>query len=135
MGSIYVSETFLVSIWIRNSIQCYQFTAAPHILVLNPPMMKFHYCIQFEVAGYPIPEISWLHNGKTLTKKSTVYTFYSEQPKPIYKTTGCLIFEMKNAKNNGIYTLIAKNEFGADERTVKADFMVGSAALSGRFMH
>lgn len=38
---------------------------------------------------------------------------------------------MKNAKNNGIYTLIAKNDFGLDKKTVKADFMVGSAAVSG----
>lgn len=41
---------------------------------------------------------------------------------------------MKNAKNNGIYTLIAKNDFGSDEKTVKADFMVGSAAVSGELV-
>ncbi|XP_048733945.1 NT-3 growth factor receptor-like isoform X2 [Ostrea edulis] len=101
--------------------------SAPQILVLKPPVQRFHYCIHFEVSGYPIPEISWLHNGKTLLKKTTVYTYYSKQPKGIFKTTGCLIFEMKNAKNNGIYTLIARNEFGNAEQTVAADFMLGSA--------
>ncbi|XP_061168828.1 NT-3 growth factor receptor-like [Saccostrea echinata] len=107
--------------------------SAPQILVLKPPVQRFHYCIQFEVSGYPIPEISWLHNGQKLVKKSTVYTYYSEQPEGIFKTTGCLTFEMKNAKYNGIYTLIARNEFGTAEKSVKADFMVGSAVSGPAF--
>jgi hypothetical protein len=84
------------------------------------------------VSGYPTPDISWLHNGKKLIEKTTVYTYYSKQPEGIFKTTGCLIFEMKNAKNDGIYTLIARNEFGTAEQTVAADFMLGSAIVNGK---
>lgn len=44
---------------------------------------------------------------------------------------GCLIFEMKNVKNNGIYILIVKNDFGLDDKMVKVDFMVGLVVVSG----
>ncbi|KAL4609220.1 BDNF/NT-3 growth factors receptor-like [Arapaima gigas] len=94
---------------------------APSILQLATPVLDHHWCIPFSVAGNPRPELQWYHNGKLVLEQIYIQTQIHDQSESVYH--GCLQLDNPTHINNGEYTLVAKNSFGGDQKTVSAHFM------------
>ncbi|KPP75655.1 hypothetical protein Z043_105077, partial [Scleropages formosus] len=94
---------------------------APSILQLATPVLDHHWCIPFSVAGNPQPELQWYHEGKMVLEQIYIQTQIHDQSESVYH--GCLQLDNPTHINNGKYTLVAKNTFGQDQKTVFAHFM------------
>nr|XP_023682133.1 BDNF/NT-3 growth factors receptor-like [Paramormyrops kingsleyae] len=94
---------------------------APRILQLLTPVLDHHWCIPFSVAGNPKPELQWYHQGKLVPDQDYIKTLIHDWTESEYH--GCLQLDNPTHINNGDYTLVAKNQFGQDQKTVSAHFM------------
>ncbi|XP_033870124.2 BDNF/NT-3 growth factors receptor-like isoform X1 [Acipenser ruthenus] len=93
----------------------------PKITFLGQAVLDHHWCIPFSARGNPKPKLIWFYEGAVLNETDFIWTsihlaFDSEHH-------GCLQLDSPTHLNNGQYTLLAKNEYGTDERTVSAHFM------------
>ncbi|RXM32327.1 BDNF/NT-3 growth factors receptor [Acipenser ruthenus] len=93
----------------------------PKITFLDQAVLDHHWCIPFSVRGNPKPKLIWFYEGAVLNETDFIWTsihiaFDSEHH-------GCLQLDSPTHLNNGQYTLLAKNDYGTDERTVSAHFM------------
>lgn len=94
---------------------------APTIEQLLEPQQNHHWCIPFGVTGNPKPELQWYHENKPLQEHDYIHT-------KIHKSVdnvdyGCLQLVNPTHIHNGLYRLVAKNEYGWDEKTVSAMFI------------
>ncbi|CAB1448394.1 unnamed protein product [Pleuronectes platessa] len=102
---------------------------APTIQQLLKPEQNHHWCIPFSVTGNPKPKLEWYQDNKHLKEQDYVHT-------QIHLSTdtedhGCLQLVNPTHIHNGVYRLVAKNEFGRDEKKVSAQFMepLGSSSV------
>ncbi|KAJ8260930.1 hypothetical protein COCON_G00166530 [Conger conger] len=96
-----------------------QFPAA--ILQLLNPVPDHHWCIPFSVTGNPKPQLQWLHDGEPLPDHDYIWSQIHDSTNNEYH--GCLHMETPTHLNNGQYTLLAKNPYGEDQRSIYAVFM------------
>ncbi|XP_071400491.1 neurotrophic tyrosine kinase, receptor, type 2b [Centroberyx affinis] len=94
---------------------------APTIQQLLGPEMDHHWCIPFSVTGNPKPELQWYHKDVLLHEQDYIRTRIHESTESEYH--GCLQLVNPTHIHNGEYTLVAKNEYGRDEKKVSAQFI------------
>ncbi|KTF90124.1 hypothetical protein cypCar_00041192, partial [Cyprinus carpio] len=88
---------------------------------LYQPVRNQDWCIPFTVMGNPRPDLHWYHEGKLLEEQQYIRTEIHEITDTEYH--GCLQLVIPTHIHNGIYTLVASNEFGEDRGNVSAHFM------------
>ncbi|XP_061757564.1 neurotrophic tyrosine kinase, receptor, type 2a isoform X4 [Nerophis ophidion] len=93
----------------------------PNITKLSDAIPDHHWCIPFSVAGNPEPEIQWFHNDKAVTENKFIKTRIHDVTEREYH--GCLQLDSPTHLNNGLYTLVAKNKYGTDQKRLEAHFM------------
>uniref|UniRef100_A0A1A7XC30 Tyrosine-protein kinase receptor n=2 Tax=Iconisemion striatum TaxID=60296 RepID=A0A1A7XC30_9TELE len=93
----------------------------PTIQHLLSPERDHHWCIPFTVTGNPKPELHWYHENKLLQEQDHIRTMIHESTEN--EDHGCLQLVNPTHIYNGEYRLVAKNEFGRDEKTVLAQFI------------
>ncbi|KAH1169424.1 BDNF/NT-3 growth factors receptor [Mauremys mutica] len=94
---------------------------APNITFIEPPTPDHHWCIPFTVKGNPKPSLQWFYEGAILNESEYICTKIHVSNQSEYH--GCLQLDNPTHLNNGAYTLLAKNEYGEDEKRVDAHFM------------
>ncbi|XP_074992141.1 BDNF/NT-3 growth factors receptor-like [Calonectris borealis] len=94
---------------------------APNITFIESPTPDHHWCIPFTVKGNPKPTLQWFYEGAILNESEYICTKIHVINQSEYH--GCLQLENPTHLNNGAYTLLAKNEYGEDEKRVNAHFM------------
>ncbi|XP_073333457.1 neurotrophic tyrosine kinase, receptor, type 2b isoform X2 [Pagrus major] len=94
---------------------------APTIQQLLGPERDHHWCIPFSVTGNPKPELQWYHENKLLLEQDYIRTMIHLFTESEYH--GCLQLVNPTHIHNGMYRLVAKNEYGRDEKTVSAQFI------------
>nr|XP_032662391.1 NT-3 growth factor receptor isoform X5 [Chelonoidis abingdonii] len=92
----------------------------PRIQSLEEPELRLEHCIEFVVHGNPAPNLHWLHNGQVLRETEIIrMEFYQEGE----VSEGCLLFNKPTHYNNGNYTLVATNQLGTANQTIKGHFL------------
>ncbi|KYO20726.1 BDNF/NT-3 growth factors receptor isoform X1 [Alligator mississippiensis] len=94
---------------------------APNITFIESPTSDHHWCIPFTVKGNPKPTLQWFYEGAILNESEYICTKIHVINQSEYH--GCLQLDNPTHLNNGAYTLLAKNEYGEDEKRVDAHFM------------
>ncbi|TKS78604.1 BDNF/NT-3 growth factors receptor [Collichthys lucidus] len=93
----------------------------PKITKLSDAIPDHHWCIPFSVSGNPEPTLEWLLDGEEVTEGRFIMTMIHDVTEREYH--GCLQLDSPTHLNNGRYTLVAKNQFGTDQKEVEAHFM------------
>nr|XP_057925928.1 neurotrophic tyrosine kinase, receptor, type 2a isoform X5 [Doryrhamphus excisus] len=93
----------------------------PNITKLSDAIPDHHWCIPFSVAGNPQPDIQWFLNDEAVTQDNFIQTVIHDITEREYH--GCLQLDSPTHLNNGFYTLVAKNEYGTDQKRIEAHFM------------
>ncbi|XP_077417440.1 BDNF/NT-3 growth factors receptor isoform X3 [Vanacampus margaritifer] len=93
----------------------------PNITKLSDAISDHHWCIPFSVAGNPEPTMQWFLDNKTVTEDKFIKTKIYDVTEREYH--GCLQLDSPTHLNNGLYTLVAKNKYGIDQKRVEAHFM------------
>ncbi|KAM4634392.1 neurotrophic tyrosine kinase, receptor, type 2b [Polymixia lowei] len=94
---------------------------APTIQQLLGPERDHHWCIPFSMTGNPKPELQWYHKDMPLHEQDYIHTQIHLFSESVYH--GCLQLVNPTHIHNGEYTLVAKNEYGQDEKKVFAQFI------------
>uniref|UniRef100_A0A668ANN3 receptor protein-tyrosine kinase n=1 Tax=Myripristis murdjan TaxID=586833 RepID=A0A668ANN3_9TELE len=72
--------------------------------------------------GNPEPQLQWLLNGEVVLEGDYIMTMIHDVTEREYH--GCLQLDSPTHLNNGLYTLLATNEYGQDRKAVMAHFMI-----------
>ncbi|GAB5579736.1 BDNF/NT-3 growth factors receptor isoform X2 [Prionailurus iriomotensis] len=102
---------------------------APTITFLESPTSDHHWCIPFTVKGNPKPALQWFYNGAILNESKYICTKIHVTNHTEYH--GCLQLDNPTHMNNGDYKLVAKNEYGKDEKQISAHFMGWPGIVDG----
>lgn len=94
----------------------------PSIVQLYQPERNQDWCIPFTVTGNPKPELRWYHEGRLLEEHQYIRTEIHDITDTEYH--GCLQLVIPTHIHNGVYTLVASNEFGEASGNVTAHFML-----------
>uniref|UniRef100_A0A668AJT8 Tyrosine-protein kinase receptor n=1 Tax=Myripristis murdjan TaxID=586833 RepID=A0A668AJT8_9TELE len=70
----------------------------------------------------PEPQLQWLLNGEVVLEGDYIMTMIHDVTEREYH--GCLQLDSPTHLNNGLYTLLATNEYGQDRKAVMAHFMI-----------
>ncbi|NWV92492.1 NTRK3 factor, partial [Machaerirhynchus nigripectus] len=92
----------------------------PRILTLEEPVLHMEHCIAFAVHGNPAPTLHWLHNGQVLRETEIIHMEFYQQGEV---SEGCLLFNKPTHYNNGNYTIVATNQLGSANQTIKGHFL------------
>ncbi|XP_030434153.1 NT-3 growth factor receptor isoform X3 [Gopherus evgoodei] len=92
----------------------------PRIQSLEEPELRLEHCIEFVVHGNPAPSLHWLHNGQVLRETEIIRMEFYQQGEV---SEGCLLFNKPTHYNNGNYTLVATNQLGTANQTIKGHFL------------
>ncbi|NXP88266.1 NTRK3 factor, partial [Passerina amoena] len=92
----------------------------PRILTLEEPVLHMDHCIAFAVHGNPAPTLHWLHNGQVLRETEIIRMEFYQQGEV---SEGCLLFNKPTHYNNGNYTIVATNQLGSANQTIKGHFL------------
>ncbi|KAG8455298.1 hypothetical protein GDO86_001480 [Hymenochirus boettgeri] len=95
------------------------------ITFIDLPTLDHHWCIPFSVRGNPKPKLQWFHEGVVLSETDFIWSKIHETTNNMSEHHGCLQLDSPTHLNNGFYTLRAENEYGKDERSIRALFMNG----------
>ncbi|KAI4878147.1 hypothetical protein NFI96_028405 [Prochilodus magdalenae] len=93
----------------------------PMISKLMEGIPDHHWCIPFSVSGNPKPELRWLFRGDPMQEGLYITTRIHDYSEHEYH--GCLQLDSPTHINNGEYTLVAKNIYGEDRKSILAHFM------------
>ncbi|XP_005798703.1 BDNF/NT-3 growth factors receptor-like isoform X1 [Xiphophorus maculatus] len=93
----------------------------PRIEQLLAPEQAHQWCIPFTVTGNPKPKLLWYHNKVLLQEQDFIRTMIHESTEN--EDHGCLQLANPTHIHNGEYKLVARNEYGRDEKTVTAQFL------------
>lgn len=105
---------------------------APTITFLESPTSDHHWCIPFTVKGNPKPALQWFYNGAILNESKYICTKIHVTNHTEYH--GCLQLDNPTHMNNGDYKLVAKNEYGKDEKQISAHFMGWPGIDDGEYL-
>lgn len=83
-------------------------------------MLHLEHCIAFAVHGNPAPTLHWLHNGQVLRETEIIHMEFYQQGEV---SEGCLLFNKPTHYNNGNYTIVATNQLGSANQTIKGHFL------------
>lgn len=72
-------------------------------------------------SGNPKPQLQWFHDGQPVTEGLYIVTMIHDITEREYH--GCLQLDSPTHVNNGHYMLVAKNQYGTDQKEVEAHFM------------
>ncbi|KAM4809406.1 BDNF/NT-3 growth factors receptor [Rhinophrynus dorsalis] len=97
----------------------------PTITYIDLPNLNHHWCIPFSVRSNPMPKLQWFHEGNVLSENDFIWSKIHVVSDNMSEYHGCLQLDSPTHLNNGFYTLRAENEYGKDERTIRAIFMKG----------
>ncbi|XP_067144566.1 NT-3 growth factor receptor-like isoform X2 [Centruroides vittatus] len=111
-------------------------------LIINAPpqinylgtVKNFYWEIGYELTGYPQPSIYWYRNDKPLQLSNI--TFAVEKKKitnNLSVTKGCLEIQIATHISDGIYTLVAVNNYGTANMSIEARFLTGTFPNDTRF--
>ncbi|KAM4050623.1 BDNF/NT-3 growth factors receptor-like [Anomaloglossus baeobatrachus] len=92
----------------------------PKITLLDYPILDHFWSIPFSVRGNPVPKLRWFYDGYVLNDRDLTKIHWSNNI--LSEQYGSLQLHSSIYLNNGNYTLQAQNEYGKDERTIKAKF-------------
>lgn len=106
-----------------NSLFFFFNLVAPTITFIESPTSDHHWCIPFTVKGNPKPALQWFYKGAILNESKYICTKIHVTNHTEYH--GCLQLDNPTHVNNGNYMLVAKNEYGKDEKEIFAHFMQG----------
>lgn len=96
--------------------------APPQINYLET-QKSFYWCIRYELTGYPKPDRYWYFNNKPLEMSSFINDIENGKSfNYLYITDGCLQLTRATHVNDGIYTLVAINNYGTANLSVEAQF-------------
>ncbi|XP_030210727.1 neurotrophic tyrosine kinase, receptor, type 2b isoform X2 [Gadus morhua] len=93
----------------------------PTIKQLLGPQNNHHWCIPFSVTGNPMPKLLWYHQNTLVKEQDHIYTRIHESTNSEYH--GCLQLVNPTHIYNGEYKLVARNEYGEDQKKVLAVFI------------
>uniref|UniRef100_UPI003F49970F BDNF/NT-3 growth factors receptor isoform 6 precursor n=1 Tax=Danio rerio TaxID=7955 RepID=UPI003F49970F len=93
----------------------------PVISKLTDAIPDHHWCIPFSVSGNPKPKLRWLLDEQPIQEGKFIHTMIHDYSEGEYH--GCLQLDSPTHINNGMYTLLARNQFGEDSKAVSAHFM------------
>ncbi|PWA26942.1 hypothetical protein CCH79_00001032 [Gambusia affinis] len=93
----------------------------PRIEQLLAPEQAHQWCIPFTVTGNPKPKLLWYHKKVLLQEQDFIRTMIHESTEN--EDHGCLQLANPTHIHNGEYKLVARNEYGRDEKTVTAQFL------------
>jgi len=95
----------------------------------------FHWCLHYEIKGYPIPDRLWFFNNELLLNsdgiadiyehplKGTMYLHDETKNSNWYEIyLGCLNIETNSLNREGIYTLVVSNVHGSSNRSLDVKF-------------
>ncbi|KFU92382.1 NT-3 growth factor receptor, partial [Chaetura pelagica] len=102
------------------SLPCFSLIDPPRILTLDEPVQHMEHCIAFAVHGNPAPTLHWLHNGQVLQETEIIHMEFYQQGEV---SEGCLLFNKPTHYNNGNYTIVATNQLGSANQTIKGHFL------------
>lgn len=102
------------------SLLCFSLLDPPRILTLEEPVLHLEHCIAFAVHGNPAPTLHWLHNGQVLRETEIIQMEFYQQGEV---SEGCLLFNKPTHYNNGNYTIVATNQLGSANQTIKGHFL------------
>lgn len=102
------------------SLPCFSLLDPPRILTLEEPVLHMDHCIAFAVHGNPAPTLHWLHNGQVLRETEIIRMEFYQQGEV---SEGCLLFNKPTHYNNGNYTIVATNQLGSANQTIKGHFL------------
>ncbi|XP_056135211.1 neurotrophic tyrosine kinase, receptor, type 2a [Lampris incognitus] len=94
----------------------------PNITKLSGAVSDHQWCIPFSVAGNPEPQLQWFLNDEAVLEGDYIMTMIHDVTEREYH--GCLHLDSPTHINNGLYTLVATNEYGEDRKTMVAHFML-----------
>ncbi|XP_060576704.1 BDNF/NT-3 growth factors receptor-like [Ruditapes philippinarum] len=88
----------------------------------------FYTCIHYTIISYPEPTLKWFNDGQPLTilgddasiehkPRTLVGSIANDTRQRLIR--GCLSFKMVNFLHNGNYTLVALNELGSANRSIR----------------
>uniref|UniRef100_A0A8C7W5P6 Tyrosine-protein kinase receptor n=1 Tax=Oncorhynchus mykiss TaxID=8022 RepID=A0A8C7W5P6_ONCMY len=97
-------------------------SVCPTILELLEPLRLHHWCIPFSVTGNPKPELQWYHQDQELHEQEYIKTEIHKSLGSVHH--GCLQLANPTHIHNGQYTLVARNEFGEDQKVIDAHFLL-----------
>uniref|UniRef100_A0A8D0H763 Tyrosine-protein kinase receptor n=1 Tax=Sphenodon punctatus TaxID=8508 RepID=A0A8D0H763_SPHPU len=92
----------------------------PRMLSLEEPVLHLEHCIEFIVHGNPPPSLHWLYNGQVLGERKFIRMELYLQGEV---SEGCLLFDKPTHINNGNYTIVATNQLGTVNQTIKGHFL------------
>ena len=75
----------------------------------------------FHSTGNPQPKLKWLLNSEVVKEGEYIMTLIHDITDREYH--GCLQLDSPTHLNNGLYTLMATNQYGSDRKEVDAHFM------------
>ncbi|NXO91480.1 NTRK3 factor, partial [Certhia brachydactyla] len=104
----------------------------PRILTLEEPVLHMDHCIAFAVHGNPAPTLHWLHNGQVLRETEIIRMEFYQQGEV---SEGCLLFNKPTHYNNGNYTIVATNQLGSANQTIKGHFLEKPFPGKGELRH
>ncbi|XP_047237865.1 neurotrophic tyrosine kinase, receptor, type 2a isoform X3 [Girardinichthys multiradiatus] len=93
----------------------------PKITKLSDAIPDHHWCIPFSVAANPVPDFKWYLNNEEVTEGEYIMTMIYDITEREYH--GCLQLDNPTHFNNGLYSLVVKNEYGRDRKEIIAHFM------------
>ncbi|KZS10958.1 putative Tyrosine-protein kinase transmembrane receptor Ror [Daphnia magna] len=108
---------------------------SPPIIVKFEKRQQFHWCIYYEIKGYPTPNRTWFFNKEQLLYSNDI-TDVSDSPlRAVYciSSSGCLTFETTGFDKEGNYTLSVSNVHGSANQTVVVHFHQQQSAFSVQF--
>jgi hypothetical protein len=74
------------------------------------------------VTGNPKPELQWYHQDQELHEQEYIKTEIHKSLGSVHH--GCLQLANPTHIHNGQYTLVARNEFGEDQKVIDAHFLL-----------
>lgn len=100
------------------------FTDAPHILSLIKKKRDddSETCLCYDVAGWPLPQVTWLHNGVQAEKEKEQLWRDEHRLSKEGRLEGGRMLLYRVLTLEGEYTLIATNALGQDVANITVSF-------------
>ena len=70
--------------------------------------------VQCEAQGYPLPMLTWQHDGQQVVTNEPKQSVFSNQPDDI-QVMSTLLVRMSDFKDRGLYKCVVKNLVGEDQ--------------------